>query len=130
MGKTQLAILCALPILAIMLVQTAYRKYNEPDDISGCYIANDTAFVVKGGSLIAAGGLIAKAHLRYFKQEPYLTVDPGIDITATPVRIITKERGLSENYPMMVRRGQMNVTITSTDNLQHTFNRQPCGSLR
>lgn len=128
MTRVQLAIVCAIPVLAILFIQIVYRKHNEPSDISGCYSASDAAFEVRSGSLLAAGKPIAAAQLKYIKQEPYLAVNPGIDISASPGLVVAKERGFAENYPMLIKPDQMEVTITSTDNLQHTFGRRPCGS--
>ncbi|WP_093454316.1 hypothetical protein [Sphingomonas sp. YR710] len=127
MGRVQLAIVCAIPVLTILFIQIAYRKHNEPSDISGCYSASDATFEVRNGSLLTAGKPIATAHLQYFKQQPYLAVDPGIDIIGSPARLVTKERGFPENYPMVIKPGQMEVIITSTDNLQHTFIHHSCG---
>ena len=130
MGKGRLAILCALPVLAILLIQIAYRKHNELTDVSGCYSTDNAAFKVQNGLLLVAGRPIAAAHLQYFKQDPYLAVAPGIDITASPTQIVIKRRGFSENYPMLIRDGQIHINIISEDNLQHTFIRRSCGNSR
>lgn len=126
MGRVQLILVCALPVLAILFVQMEQQKRNEPSDISGCYRAPDVAFDLKTGFLIVAGKSIAGVQLQYFKQQPYLTTEPGIDILPGPPRIIAKANGYPEHYPMVTKAGHIEVTVVSTDNQQHIFNRVPC----
>jgi hypothetical protein len=118
--------LCAVPFFAIIGLKEGLSSRYSPKSADGCYFEGSSkGFMVRDENLISSGVTVASAKLSFFKGDPYLSVDPGIELTKDDRSVTAKPRRFPEEYPFNVDNKVFSVEIVDSDGQGHILNYRP-----
>ena len=120
------AAVCVVPIILVLGLKMGLRDQYGPKSVEGCYLEKASpVFTINGTDLSNNGQKIATAKLSFFKQEPFLSIDPGIDISSDGKGVQPKPRGFPENYPIAVAGEAFSVAIVTSNGERHVLEHRP-----